>query len=309
MTIYKYLDAKPFRTKIVTDRKIRYSPMYALNDPFEGRPYYENLAPDEIVSSKLTSSYDRLPVDPMIVCGNSLLATLREKLGDMHPDIVADVESAFEEIMPTLDNPNRSREAFQKFITDDLIPLAKTMGPEIRRKIADKFNQELGILCLSEVRDSNLMWAHYADNSRGFVIGFDDTSTYFNSRSADDSMTEQLYQVTYSAKRPSTQNMIELAFQDILLTKPWEWKYEEERRHIRRLSGGDCVGYDLFGEPVVLFEFPASLVVEVIFGSRMELSKKSEMIKELKSLDYQHVEVFQARESETRYEILFDRIL
>jgi hypothetical protein len=43
-------------------------------------------------------------------------------------------------------------------------------------------NQSVGILCLSEMRDSLLMWGHYADNHRGLVIGFDSDHPFFNKK-------------------------------------------------------------------------------------------------------------------------------
>jgi hypothetical protein len=45
--------------------------------------------------------------------------------------------------------------------------------PSISSAIDSAFNKNVGVLCLSEVRDSLLMWGHYTENHEGFVIGFD----------------------------------------------------------------------------------------------------------------------------------------
>ena len=309
MTLYKYLDSSPLKINVIRYRKIRYSQIYALNDPFEGKPYYETLAPDDVIRSLLTSSFDSLPINPMEAFGNALVSSLRETLGDEHAAIVSDVESALQEVMPTPENPNNSRDAFTEFVDGDLIPLARNMGSEIRRRIVQTFNDEVGIFCLSKVRDNNLMWAHYAASSSGFVVGFDDGHAYFKSASTSDSMLNQLFDVEYSAERPAKENMVELAFRDILLTKPIDWLYESERRHVRPLSDGERVGAtDSFGEPIVVFEFPAELLVEVIFGSRMTEVIKEELFVLLESDEYRHVNIFQARESENRYELVLDQI-
>ena len=46
-------------------------------------------------------------------------------------------------------------------------------------------NLNIGILCLSEVRDSILMWGHYTDSHQGFVIGFDSDQPFFSNRRSD----------------------------------------------------------------------------------------------------------------------------
>jgi hypothetical protein len=307
MTLYKYLH--PDRTDLLQNRKIRYSQIYALNDPFEGKPYYENLAPDEVLTSILTKSFNQLPLNPLESFADELISGLRGKLGDMPSDIVDDIESAFHEILPTPENPNRTKEAFGDFVSGELIPLARTMGSEIRRGNVRTFNTQLGILCLSEVCDSNLMWAHYAANSRGFVVGFDDSNPYFKDSPPKESMVNRLYEVDYSATRPAADHMIELAFRDILLTKPLEWHYEREQRHIRYLSDGEPLGnVDELGEPIYLFGFPADIVAEIVFGSRMSAENKAILIAGLNADDFQHVKIFQASESDTKYELLFAQI-
>ncbi|WJV22257.1 MULTISPECIES: DUF2971 domain-containing protein [Pseudomonas] len=44
---------------------------------------------------------------------------------------------------------------------------------EIHKKIREKMTNT-GVYSMSEVNDEILMWSHYADNHRGFCIGFDD---------------------------------------------------------------------------------------------------------------------------------------
>ena len=45
--------------------------------------------------------------------------------------------------------------------------------------MVERLSQQVGILCLTEVPDSLLMWAHYADSHKGFLVGFNTTHTFF----------------------------------------------------------------------------------------------------------------------------------
>ena len=46
-------------------------------------------------------------------------------------------------------------------------------------------NLNVWLLCLSEVRDSILMWGHYPDNHQGFAVGFDSDHPFFFKRKSD----------------------------------------------------------------------------------------------------------------------------
>ena len=50
----------------------------------------------------------------------------------------------------------------------------------IGRGLAAFINRAQGVLSLSRTNDSLLMWAHYADSHRGFVLGLDETHPFFN---------------------------------------------------------------------------------------------------------------------------------
>lgn len=52
---------------------------------------------------------------------------------------------------------------------------------EINQLAQSTLGSKYGILCLAEAPDNLLMWAHYADCHRGFVVQFDDTHPFFQS--------------------------------------------------------------------------------------------------------------------------------
>jgi hypothetical protein len=116
------------------------------------------------------------------------------------------------------------------------------------------------IFCVSEHRDNQLLWAHYADSYRGFCIGY---AVYLvpNPR--------VLHPVQYADRIPkniwksgslSPQELLEW----MLLTKTTPWSYEREWRF---LMAGEV---DLW--PTM---FP---VVEVIFGPGMPIEQRNALI-------------------------------
>ncbi len=59
---------------------------------------------------------------------------------------------------------------------------AHRRGTEI---VWNKVNELFGVLSLSEDPVQPVMWAHYASNSSGFLIGFDTTHEWFQGEDAD----------------------------------------------------------------------------------------------------------------------------
>lgn len=113
-----------------------------------------------------------------------------------------------------------------------VIPEGCGSSDAISREIVQQLNEHIGILSLSRVRDSLLMWSHYADQYAGAVVGFDSAHDFF-ARSID---------VGYPPLRPRrhvdsylTEKPVSLAE---LCAKSNQWAYEQEVRIIRRLS--DC---------------------------------------------------------------------
>jgi|SRR5580658_5344823 hypothetical protein len=56
------------------------------------------------------------------------------------------------------------------------------LGLRLFRWLMSSFERRHGVLCLSEAPANLLMWAHYADSHRGFVVEFDPASPFFCQR-------------------------------------------------------------------------------------------------------------------------------
>jgi len=116
--------------------------------------------------------------------------------------------------------------------------LKRLLGLKIERLLAAKLGGK-GVLSLSEVWDSALMWSHYADHHRGICIEYDTTElshpdigavNYGTSRNikASDLIKWQLEGCAEAGKRVTSTHFF---------AKAPDWRYEKEWRDIAPASG------------------------------------------------------------------------
>lgn len=171
-----------------------------------------------------------------------------------------------------------------------------------REERYEAFNGSTGILCLTARPRNLLMWAHYADSHRGFVIGFDTHSTWLDAALRAPCGYGHLGPVQYRATRPSASLLSELTLIDVLLTKGCPWKYEHEWRMILRLREADYAVINAGGAH--LFHFPESSVATVILGCRMWPLHRVRLLSVLTGNPaYKDVRVFQAAINNDRYRV------
>ena len=135
-TLYKYFG--PGRVSVLQNCLVRYSPLGAFNDPFEGRPEVTSLTTETGARDSLSamlpqetrSAYDQLPAEARAMLSYEL----------------------WEQLL--------AQEMISK--EPELIQAMLGLTPMLRSLITQKFDQLLGALCLSEIPDSLLMWSHMA---------------------------------------------------------------------------------------------------------------------------------------------------
>lgn len=126
-------------------------------------------------------------------------------------------------------------------------------------------NEAIGILSLSKVSDVELMWAHYCEDHKGFVIGLDSNSAFFKRKPSDTPDVGELADVHYSS------TPIQILVDDyripveLLYSKKSIWAYEQEVRIVRELQNGD-EDIVVKGKHIHFFVFPKEDIREVIFG-------------------------------------------
>ena len=118
----------------------------------------------------------------------------------------------------------------------------------------------LGVLSLSATNKNVLLWSHYAANHTGLCLVFRATNTTpFFGIAQPVEYCKNYPEVDILNNSPNEQ------VQAFLLTKAIDWKYEAEWRIIDHDTGPGSKS------------FPEELLVEVIFGVRMEEKIKIEV--------------------------------
>jgi hypothetical protein len=118
----------------------------------------------------------------------------------------------------------------------EVIPEGCGSSDAMSREIVQLLNEQVGILSLTRVRDSLLMWSHFGAQYAGAVVGFD---------SAHDFFAHQI-DVEYRSLRPRRHISSYLAGKPVslaeLCAKSNHWAYEEEVRVIRKLAEFPLIG-------------------------------------------------------------------
>jgi hypothetical protein len=180
------------------------------------------------------------------------------------------ISVSFDIRAPRRTAPDRETEA---------IPESCRSSDAISRDIVQQLNQLVGVLSLSRVRDSLLMWSHYADQYAGAVVEFDGSHNFF---------TGQI-DVDYRTTRPRRHLDAYLAGEPIpvaeLCAKSDQWAYEREVRIVRPLTACQPTGHVLRGFPVFVQSIPAGAIRSVTMGERAPLAEQREIYSRLMETD------------------------
>ncbi len=63
------------------------------------------------------------------------------------------------------------------------------------KMMMNAINDTIGILCFTEKNDNLLMWSHYANSHKGFVLEFYPEHQFFDRRKNDHQLAEHLRKV------------------------------------------------------------------------------------------------------------------
>ena len=181
-----------------------------------------------------------------------------------------------------------------------------SLEPNIKEKaktIALNTFNSMGICAFSRARKNQLMWSHYANEHKGFCIGFNEDLLTQNNEQI------RAIDVEYQSKLPRSQilksfnmpdeNSIEskidrTAYNSIIGTKYTYWKYERERRLVIPKSKA--------------LSFSSKAVVSIAFGLRMPETNKKALRKLLDGNDWKHVKWFQGQKSTGKFALDFHKI-
>lgn len=294
--LYKYMSSN--RLAIFEDWLIRFTQPKALNDPFELRPHIAGYStPEEVreIAARRWEEYAREKYDALV----------RKNTGSGEP-------------MPF--HVFRSR---IKKHRSSQIEAALSRAPDYNATIAGRIdelmNKSIGVLSLSEHPDSLLMWPHYGDSHRGFVIAFDTSAPFFHQETPPahvNATHEEIAQfaeeygrlryIRYRDERPSAV-VTEMSF-DIIMTKGKSWEYEGEWR---MLMPPDYADVKLPGDhdlPICLFSFPPSAVKTILLGCNADDDLLASLLKLRARPETQHIVIMKGRVDEQQYRLHFEPV-
>lgn len=278
VSLFRYLP--PARLDVLLTQSVRYSQPAALNDPFEGKPYYTGFASRAQMTATYAGHYEKI---------------VREQYRSLSDELQDQV---------TLKDFSILMEHMREEVYGVFTQVESEFVPAINATMNCNFAAKTGVLCFSEVNDSQLMWSHYADNHRGFVVEFDECHPYFTQRGVSQDELWQLHKVKYSDHRPQT-TAIELDFDAIFLTKHSSWSYECEWRDFKRLNTAKIV-IEAKPLPIYMFELPASAIRSVTLGAMMDADSKNRIRVALTGNErLQHLQIFDAVLDERDYGLTF----
>ena len=181
---------------------------------------------------------------------------------------------------------------------------------EIIELIADSIAKqdqsgEMFVFCLMapEVVATPLPWSHYADSHRGVCLHFD----------ASVMPIKLAFAVEYSSeyptvKVPRTEQTDWTGVKSMLLRKSNLWSYEQEYR-VFRLKYADGTALNLYrvwdGDAAIA---PSNVCTGITFGCRMEQSVRERLVNWIRE-NTPHVQVWQAKQHRSRYELQRERVI
>jgi|SRR5450759_6250 hypothetical protein len=279
MKLYKYLP--PSRISVIRDCTIRFTQYGDFNDPFELNPNINRIAEEEEIRNLVDRDFVQLIEDEY----------------SKHPIISAYIsKESFIQLA----------ESQREHVKNGVIGMERQLVGLLPEMLQKTTNSLLGALSLSEIRNHELMWSHYANEHRGFVIGFDVAHQFFNQKRTDVDELRHLRKIDYREKPPVI-NLMNTSGEELFFVKSLKWEYESEWRMLMPLADSSKV-IERQPYPIHLFSFPVESVSEVILGARMSDEDKGILKTLMNDKKYEHVKLYQAELDNASFGIVINQV-
>jgi Protein of unknown function (DUF2971) len=309
MSLFKYTSAS-LGMRILETGKIRFSQPASFNDPFEASPFISAIYTNEQIESLL----NQLLKSPKLVD-----AIMDEAIGESYHLLPSWARGIL--------NPDKVKRIFYKVLSDNHLTLFDFMRGRLdydamRTTLVQKFfifvGRVIGILSLSKINNSLLMWAHYAQAHQGVVIELDEDHPFFSK--LEDSEYSGKVEVNYSSQRPGfpldfgldhevNKHIAELFGRVLYFTKSIEWMYEAEVRCMRVLFNATPSGYiDEKGFDIHLFDLPSDCVRGILFGCRISVNDEQTFLRLASTQRYCHLTLKKAQIDQRCFKLNFSDI-
>lgn len=283
MLIYKYLP--PARVDVLAEGLLRCTPPADLNDVFELRP----------------------PINSVFSA-----AKAQEAVDKYWPQVIANADSGPAWVARLIPKPV-TRLLFRR------VPALYAMRHQLLRELKSAMNSSLleetrasvndgfdpvrarvGVVSFSSNAGSPAMWAHYAQDHEGYVVGYDGEHEVFRSPPPGGEFLCKLGPVRYVHNGVDA---FEALGPDLFFLKSDVWKYEEELRLVVGLEGGLARRELPTGKELQFLQVPPDAVREVIIGARAAKDLVGDIRSVLQAPDYRHISLLQGRNSVATYQV------
>jgi len=256
--VYKYYP--PMLRGFFVRPQVRFSQRAALNDPFEMSRRWREASADGLRQCLTDSLREVLP--KMLSNADLMIARVKEEFTSAGITLMPWQENVFQQFLKS--------EAGQIAVANQAASIMATMPSFVEGMFAvldaqfesfvDKWMSNAGVFSLSEDHLNQPMWAHYALQGRGFVVGFDARHPFF--LSTDGKAKNLLRKVLYTDDW--TENFWRNPYY-LFLVKSASWAYEREWRMLKDLDKCD-ERKEVNGMAVCLWNLPPEVIKVVYFG-------------------------------------------
>lgn len=257
MKLYKYIST-PAALKSIVSGNIKFSTLSGLNDPTE------LLA--KIIDNDLTRSLYRLRRDGYKAEDIIDLKRQEELFKILSPETM---------VISAPKSVHEANRIIKLSIYDDLNYLRTEF-----EKTVEFMSKRCGIFCVSSRYNSLPMWAHYADNAKGFVVEFDGLDLIFSGDKTG--ILNKLDDVNYKIKRSGV-TFESGSYKSLFFEKDKDWQYENEKRVITNLSS--CNELNIGDETIYIKTIPKEKICKVIFGWKVERKALETLSNEINSIN------------------------
>lgn len=276
MELFKYLSED--RTDFFAGGRIRFTQPQAFNDPFELKPSFSLIGTKVHIEEAANREF------------SEIIGKLYRKLPFEYSRFISQEQFAL------------YAESKRRIVLEYAKNLAELGTPMLEKIVHDGFENNVGVLSLTESPDNLLMWAHYANSHKGFVVEFDSEHPFFDQRKSEKDELRHLKKINYTKTRPSNV-LMEVENMSEFLVKSTDWAYEKEWRILAALDDADKRieerPYDVF-----LFRVPFNAIKSVRVGARAS-SETRERIRSLLSQNSElnHVAYLEMTINNKRFEL------
>jgi hypothetical protein len=266
-------------------RQIRFSQPAALNDVHEGTPEVAEAFAVDFVNEDIIPILQQIPFESWLT---TYLIQAYERLSDLEKRSMSPQQYLAYRFAVLRPHLAAFKSLWQEQI-DERSRRASEMAAPLAEIMATNINQNYGVLSLSESPTVELLWGHYADGDRGFLIGLDSENDFFKPDGQWGLTTNPLQKVQYrNMKQALEERHNESNDQSLFFSKPESWSYEKEWRLLRRLSSATQV---IEGQPyrIHLYTIPPDAVTTVVLGARSSAELETDIREVLNDPELAHV--------------------